>query len=228
MKKWLIITILPTFTTLLTASLAFGYAYRVDQMPNGSVNSCANCHIRASGGGARNDFGILVASKYLSGGDVVWGAELAKEDADKDGFSNGQELQDPDGTWKIGDAAPGNAALVTNPGDASSKPAGTGVIPFATRMVPERIHLFQNYPNPFNPETRIRFELDRPAEVLLRVFNLQGHLVRSLASGRYSAGSFEAAWDGRDQHGVMMGSGIYLCQLQSGDRIEVVRMVLMK
>ena len=213
---------------ILAAHSLWAYSYRVNQLPNGDVSSCANCHINASGGGARNDFGALVANKYLSGGNVVWGEALAREDADKDTFSNGRELQDPDGAWKIGDAAPGDRSLVTNPGDAASKPSETGINHFLAAAVPEQIQLHQNYPNPFNPETRIRFELDRPAQLAVRIFNLQGHLVRTLVQDIFTAGSYEVVWNGRDEAGNTLGSGIYLCQLQSGGGALTVRMVLMK
>ena len=56
-------------------------------------------------------------------GDVGWGAALAATDSDEDGFTNGEELQDPNGAWRPGDPALGNSALVTSPGNASSKPA---------------------------------------------------------------------------------------------------------
>ncbi|MFT5368208.1 MAG: hypothetical protein ACI8V2_003171 [Candidatus Latescibacterota bacterium] len=94
---------------------------RVNQIPSGSVNSCANCHVNPSGGGARNAFGQVVESGFLSGSganaSVVWNASLAGMDSDGDGFSNGTELGDPDG-----DGTPTIGAQVTNPGLASSLP----------------------------------------------------------------------------------------------------------
>ena len=55
-------------------------------------------------------------------GDVVWGPELAALDADGDGFTNGEELQDPEGAWRLGDPKPGNPDAVTHPGDPDSHP----------------------------------------------------------------------------------------------------------
>jgi dopamine beta-monooxygenase len=99
---------------------------RPGQIPNGGVNSCANCHVSAFGGGARNVFGQQVEAGFLTSvgfsGDVIWGPELAALDADGDGFTNGEELGDPEGTWKIGDPAPGNADEVTRPWDPESHP----------------------------------------------------------------------------------------------------------
>jgi len=99
---------------------------RGDQIPNGSVLGCAACHVDPNGGGPRNVFGQMIGQNFLTAagfaGDVVWGPELAKLDADGDGFTNGQELGDPDGTWKAGDPAPGTAEEVTSPWDAESRP----------------------------------------------------------------------------------------------------------
>lgn len=112
-------------TTILAASLiqpTFARSKRVSQLPNGSINRCATCHINAGGGGPRNEFGKLVGSKFLNtSGDVMWGPELASIDADGDGISNGDELQDQFGSWITGEAAPGISSAVSNPGDINSK-----------------------------------------------------------------------------------------------------------
>jgi hypothetical protein len=55
-------------------------------------------------------------------GDVVWGSKLAALDADGDGFTNGEELQDPEGAWRLGDPQPGDPDAVTHPGDPDSHP----------------------------------------------------------------------------------------------------------
>lgn len=111
---------------LAAASGAEARAQRVGQIPNGGVSGCANCHTSAAGGGPRNIFGQMIQTSFLSAagfsGRVQWGPELAKMDADGDGFTNGQELGDPEGLWKAGDADPGEAAAVTLPGDLNSHP----------------------------------------------------------------------------------------------------------
>lgn len=96
---------------------------RGGQIPNGSVNRCANCHVNPDGGGPRNAFGQMVGANFLTAaGDVIWGPELAKLDADSDGFTNGEELGDSEGIWVTGDAAPGDPGVVTKPWDAESHP----------------------------------------------------------------------------------------------------------
>ena len=114
-------------TLMLISGGADARANRVFQIPNGSVNGCKNCHVPpatiTAGGTARNAFGQTVGTAFLVNGDVNWGAALASVDTDSDGASNGAELQDPNGTWRAGDADPGDATLVTKPWDATSKPA---------------------------------------------------------------------------------------------------------
>jgi hypothetical protein len=124
----LVLVILAGLTTLISRS------FRVNQIPNGSENSCANCHVSAAGGGERNSFGELVEERFLTqagpSGDVEWGPLLASLDADNDGVTNGEELQDPFGTWSAGQSSPGNPSLVTEPGDAEKHPLQTLTVSF--------------------------------------------------------------------------------------------------
>ncbi|NQV49878.1 MAG: T9SS type A sorting domain-containing protein [Candidatus Marinimicrobia bacterium] len=118
--------IMPLLLVLWNQS-ALARNFRVNQIPNGSENGCANCHVNPAGGGSRNEFGSAIESGFLDGsGNVTWNATLAAMDSDGDGFSNGHELEDPFGLWSIGSVAPGTSTLVTFPGNASSVPQGIG------------------------------------------------------------------------------------------------------
>lgn len=98
---------------------ALGRNFRPSMIPNGATFSCSNCHNRASGGGPRTPFGNDVAAIVQGPGGVpFWSRTLAEKDSDGDGFTNGEELGDPDG-----DGVPIAGATVTNPGDPNSKPA---------------------------------------------------------------------------------------------------------
>ena len=113
--------ILAAIFILAVAETVQGRSFRVNQIPNGSVNSCSNCHINPGGGGTRNSFGQAVEAGLI-GSNVDWGSALASLDSDGDGFTNGQELQDPNGTWTTMLPAPGNPSLVSKPGNAGSIP----------------------------------------------------------------------------------------------------------
>jgi hypothetical protein len=85
-----------------------------------------------------------------------------------------------------------------------------------------------NVPNPFNPSTTIRYQIGGTDEVTLRVYDVAGHLVRTLVDARRSPGTYAARWDGRDEHGRGVASGVYFYQLRAGDFSRTRRMVLLK
>ena len=88
--------------------------------------------------------------------------------------------------------------------------------------------LSQNQPNPFNPTTTIRFVLPVSEQVTLAVYDTSGHLVRTLVDEVEGYGAHEVTWDGRDDEGVAMGSGVYFYRLQAGKHMESRKMVLLK
>ncbi|MFQ5650418.1 MAG: FlgD immunoglobulin-like domain containing protein [bacterium] len=97
---------------------------------------------------------------------------------------------------------------------------------------PEHVTLLQNYPNPFNPETAIWYTLPPPHAgipfVQLKIYNLRGQVVRTLVSEFQRAGDHSVVWDGRDDRGQAVASGVYLYRLKSGQQIRTRRMVLLR
>ncbi len=79
----------------------------------------------------------------------------------------------------------------------------------------ESCYLLQNFPNPFNPETFIEFSLDKTQNIKLSIFNLSGQLIRRLLSGEKSVGNHKVKWDGRNDMGQPVSSGIYLYRLDA-------------
>ena len=88
--------------------------------------------------------------------------------------------------------------------------------------------LFQNYPNPFNPETEIRFQLPEAKRVTIRIFNTLGQEIRTLADRQFEAGFHVVRWDGKDNNGNLVASGIYLYQLRAGTFKQVKKMSLLR
>ncbi|MGE5497078.1 MAG: C-GCAxxG-C-C family (seleno)protein [Syntrophothermus sp.] len=89
--------------------------------------------------------------------------------------------------------------------------------------------LHQNYPNPFNPTTKIRFSIPEAKEVYLSVYDAHGRLVRELVGGsEHAAGTYELNWDGLDDEGQKVASGVYFSRIQAGSYSESVKMVLLK
>ncbi|KPL17814.1 MAG: hypothetical protein AMJ92_10840 [candidate division Zixibacteria bacterium SM23_81] len=95
-------------------------------------------------------------------------------------------------------------------------------------MHPKGFALLPNYPNPFNPETVIgyRLNLEEPTHVSLMVFNLLGQQVRTLMSSGQSSGEYQVIWDGRDDAGIPLASGVYFLRLQVGTAGQTRKMVL--
>jgi flagellar hook assembly protein FlgD len=89
--------------------------------------------------------------------------------------------------------------------------------------------LNQNTPNPFNPTTVIEFAVPEPSEVSLCVYDAKGKLVRTVIDTRVEAPStLRAPWDGRDDKGKLVPSGVYFYKLVAGDRSATRKMLLLK
>ena len=100
-------------------------------------------------------------------------------------------------------------------------------------LIPEETALLPNYPNPFNPETWIPYQLSKPAEVTLRIYAVNGVLVRTLALGQTPAGIYQsrsraAYWDGRNNVGESVASGIYFYTLTAGDFTATRKLLIRK
>jgi hypothetical protein len=93
---------------------------------------------------------------------------------------------------------------------------------------PTEFSLSQNYPNPFNPTTNIKFELPKTAHVRLDVFNIVGQKVKTLVDQNMNAGKYVADWDGKDEKGNSVSSGIYFYRMDAGDFSDIKKMLLVK
>ncbi len=208
---------------LVIVTIGYSRSKRVNQIPNGSKFNCETCH--EGFGGPRNVFGQQVGTNYLDGnGDVIWGAELAGLDADDDGATNGEELQDPAGEWKIGEPNPGQSDLVTNPGD----PESVVSVSLAANKTPDHFQLMQNYPNPFNNSTRLQFIINRPGFATLIVYDIQGKPVATLLNEHLSPGQHTINWNGTDSNGQILSSGVYLARFKLGQESATIPMIYLK
>ena len=99
----------------------------------------------------------------------------------------------------------------------------------AAPSLPGHISLGQNYPNPFNPETWIPIKLNKPASLKLKIFNSQGLLIKTFEFNDLSSGDHRLRWDGRDQFGQIVSSGVYFYQLiVSGKPIATKKMLVQR
>lgn len=116
-------------------------------------------------------------------------------------------------------------ALVSAP---SGQITSLGVTQTQVRAIPTGFALNQNHPNPFNPDTVVPFSLPKSGEIHLAIYNTLGQEIRLLASGMREAGFHRVVWDGKNQNGQTLASGIYFVRLQAGSFSSVRKMMLIK
>jgi len=100
--------------------------------------------------------------------------------------------------------------------------------------LPKVFSLRQNYPNPFNPSTTIQYEIpeqdNEETKVLVRlnIYSIRGRLVRTLVDEEKKSGFHKVQWDGRDERGELVSSGIYLYRISAGDYVSTRKMTILK
>ena len=108
------------------------------------------------------------------------------------------------------------------------KPPITAVVETQAGAAPGAFVLDQNCPNPFNPATTIRFALPVADEAVLNVYNVAGQRVATLTEGHHEAGAYVLRWDGRDDAGRALASGVYLYRLVAGERVQTRKLLLLR
>jgi len=98
--------------------------------------------------------------------------------------------------------------------------------------VPRAANMIQNYPNPFNPSTSIMFEVypseGMNAPIKLLVYDVRGRMIRTLVDEKKSPGIYTVKWDGKNEKGLNVESGVYLFKLESGKEVSIRKGVVTK
>jgi hypothetical protein len=97
-----------------------------------------------------------------------------------------------------------------------------------TQILPTTYDVAQNYPNPFNPTTTIKYQLPQASHVKLVIYNVLGQRVRTLVNQKMQPGFYQVVWDGRNDQGVQVSSGIYIYRFESDGLTRTMKMILMK
>ena len=146
----------------------------------------------------------------------------------------------PLGSWPLTARVPVEVEIINNGGHSAGVVLRADAIRFtlmtetallhhpAAAMPPAEPRLLGNYPNPFNASTVIRFVLPEAEKIRLEIHDLSGRMVRRLAVGGGTVGVQEVIWDGRDDAGARVATGIYLLRLQGGDFAQQRRLVLIR
>ncbi len=163
-----------------------------------------------------------------SGGDIA-DDMLVRLDGDEPGLVGYWRLDEAYGTTVV------DAAGTCDDGSVAGADWVQGVVLYPTGVTDppddglvSRARLLSNHPNPFNPLTHIAFELPRTGDITLSVYDAAGRFVRALLSGELGPGKHSVEWDGRDDAGRRLASGVYLYRLTSAEGSEARKMVLLK
>ena len=103
-----------------------------------------------------------------------------------------------------------------------------GLVEAKTETLPDRFDLQQNYPNPFNPVTTIQYALPKDVHVSLKVYDILGQEVITLVDEPQTAGYKSLVWDGRNESGESVASGLYIYRMTAGEFVQVQKMLYMK
>jgi hypothetical protein len=127
----------------------------------------------------------------------------------------------------------GNPAIDDGPVYIVGSSCGSGTSKLAVQniaadILPEGYALAQNYPNPFNPSTSIAFSIKEAGVVQLSIYNLHGQEVRTLINGQMNTGFHSVNWDGKDERGQIVPSGVYLYKLRVNGFAQTRKMTFMK
>jgi hypothetical protein len=194
------------------------YAIAVDGSGNAYITGMSG-----SGGVAGLDYATV---KYLSNGDTAW---VMRYNGTGSGSDYGQAIAvDDSGNvyvtgYGLGSGTEEDIYTIKYVQTASEVRDETG-----DRERPSEFVLSQNYPNPFNPTTKIEFTLAKSGFVTLQIYDVLGRKVKTLVSEELSSGYKSVIWDGKNDAGDEVASGVYFYQLKVGDFSEPKKMLLLK
>ncbi len=125
--------------------------------------------------------------------------------------------------------------VIFQDGETIGEPTDPFLLTFTTPVreysstIPAVFKLGQNYPNPFNPETKISYEIPKPSNVELVIYNIKGERVRTLVNEYHNKpGYYYEIWNGKDNQGKDVASGVYFYTIKAADYISTKKMLLMK
>ena len=181
-----------------------------------------------------NQYGIINGVVYQSPNIPIPGAVITIGDETAVTLDNGTySLSVHEGTYTITCSAEGYADyqqedILITADETITMNFLMDVLGNQDDSLPVTTRLKGNYPNPFNPETTLNFDIKERTMGTLKIFNIKGQLVRSLINEPINSGPHSIIWDGADNHGNSVSSGIYYYRLKAGEYRAIKSMVLMK
>ncbi|MCF7797782.1 MAG: T9SS type A sorting domain-containing protein [Lentisphaeria bacterium] len=130
--------------------------------------------------------------------------------------------------WTGEKEQPLGATILTEQGSLAFEAQSSLVVDLSGVTIPDSYALYDCYPNPFNPSTTIRYDLPQDTRVALVIYDVLGREIRQLVVGHENAGEKTVIWDGRDNFGHTVPSGLYVYRLQAGDFSKVKKALFIK
>jgi hypothetical protein len=161
-------------------------------------------------------------------GDVILVSTQALEDPEFCEASTCTQSGTIEGDFTIAEGSPADPVMSPCGQLIGANPVLCAPPPIGIADSPARTALWPNVPNPFNPTTSIRFDLARSAHVTLTVYDVGGRVVRRLVDAHVPASSRTVVWDGRDDRGTRVATGVYFARLVTPALVETRKMVLIK
>ena len=146
-------------------------------------------------------------------------------------YSINQDPGLPDGTEITNTAAiffDFNDPVITNTALTTVKDEPCAPTAVEQPRLPVKTYMAQNHPNPFNPTTTIEYGLASPELVSIKLYNVRGQLVRTLVNEHKAPGWYNVDWDGRDQRGNVVASGVYVSRMSTGSFVDTKKLILLK
>jgi hypothetical protein len=173
------------------------------------------------------DGDLLVGSAVVSHGDILdivsWEQDT---DLDLPGFIKGNTMRIVHWSKETGSEEHLDVEFLN--GDGTFGLAGYTAALISRSSTVSEYRRSQNYPNPFNPETQIRYEVPDGNFVRIEIFTIAGQMVRTLVNEYKSKGNYSVMWDGKDDSGNVVASGVYLYRMSSGNFSDVKKMLFLK
>jgi len=186
-----------------------GYQFNI-KIENGEIE-------RVDGG---KEFGLFV-EKASASGRLVAGVSLAEVSSEPELVSLVIKVKDPSEPARI---EINDIVVITNNDEAGL----LNNVSYEANIIPKKFALMQNYPNPFNPSTTIRFDIPKEARVKVVIYDIMGRQVRTLVDEDLKPGVYKITWDGRNDNGEILSSGIYFYRIVADKFVDVKKMVLLK
>ncbi len=206
------------------------YSYRVYRYPFLFVASPRNTdtiYTNSSSTVSWNSSGVdSVNVDYSTDGGMTWNNIVRNYQADSDSIS-----------WLVPNISASSCKIrITESGqsdmglsfESDSVSVAEGGAKAKMPAVPLEFGLEQNYPNPFNPSTTIKYQLARQSDVSLKIYSVTGELVKTLVGGVEQPGYYTVKWNGENNNGKEISSGVYFYQLEAGSFESMEKMLLLK